>query len=53
MLIVGSFKIFWMAVVSVPAIFKELSIGVSLCIWTCVGYILYWADVLYPPVDGI
>ena len=42
-----------MDVVSVPAIFTALSIGVSLGIWTCVGYSLYWSDVLYPPVDGI
>ena len=51
--IVGSFKIFWIAVVSDPAIFTALSIGVSLGIWTCVGYSLYWAGVLYLPVDGI
>ena len=53
MLIVGSFKIFCMDVLSDPAIFAALSIGVSLGIWTCVGYSLYWADVLYPPVYGI
>ena len=40
-----------MAVVIVPAIFTALSIGVLLGIWTCVGYSLYWADVLYPPVQ--
>ena len=39
--IVGNFKIFWMAVVSDPAIFTALSIGVSLGVWTCVGYSLY------------
>ena len=50
---VGSLKIFWIAVAIDPAIFTALSIGVSLGIWICVGYSLYWADVLYPPVDGI
>ena len=49
----GSFNIFWMAVVRDPAIFAALSIGFSLGIWTWVGYSLYWADVWYPPVDGI
>ena len=39
--IVGSFNIFCMAVVSDLAIFTALSIGVSLGIWTCVGYSLY------------
>ena len=51
--IVGSCKIIWMVVVSDPAFFTALIIGVSLGIWTCVGYRLYWADVLYPPFDGI
>ena len=51
--IVGSFKIFWMEVVIDPEIFTAQYIGVSLGIWKCVGYSLYWADVLYPPVDGI
>ena len=52
MLIVGYFKIFLMAVVSVPEIFKDLSIGIYLGIWTCKGYSLYEADVLYSPVNG-
>ena len=53
MFIVGSCQIFWMAVVSDPAIFTALSSGFSLGIWTCVGYSLYWVDVLYPLVDGM
>ena len=44
--IVGYLNIFWMDVVSDPAIFTSLSIGVSLDIWTWVGYSLYCADVL-------
>ena len=44
--IVGSFNIFWMAVVSDTEIFTALSIGVSLVIWTWVGYRLYRADVI-------
>ena len=51
--IVGSFKIFWMVIVSDPAILASLYIRVSLGILTCVGYSLYWSDVLYLPVDGI
>lgn len=52
-LLVGLFITAWIAWVRVAAILTGLSIGVSWGTPICCGYNLYWADVLYPPVEGI
>ena len=52
-LLVGIFIIAWIAWVRVAAILTALSIGVSCGTPICCGYNLYWADVRYPPVEGI